>query len=49
MPAPARWRSPGTLTGTVLVTYGDVPLLRAETLSALVGEHTSRVETRSPS
>ncbi len=33
----------GDLTGTVLVTYGDVPLLRPETLQALAGEHaTSR-------
>ena len=31
----------GELTGTVLVTYGDVPLLRTETLSALAAEHTS--------
>ena len=27
------------LTGTVVVTYGDVPLLQAETLQALVTEH----------
>ena len=38
-PARARWRSPATLTGTVLVTYGDVPLLRTETLAALADEH----------
>ncbi len=29
----------GTLTGTVVVTYGDVPLLRPETLAALATEH----------
>jgi bifunctional UDP-N-acetylglucosamine pyrophosphorylase/glucosamine-1-phosphate N-acetyltransferase len=29
----------GTLTGTVLVTYGDVPLLQTSTLSALAEEH----------
>ncbi|MEV0968919.1 bifunctional UDP-N-acetylglucosamine diphosphorylase/glucosamine-1-phosphate N-acetyltransferase GlmU [Microtetraspora glauca] len=29
----------GTINGTVLVTYGDTPLLRAETLSALVERH----------
>ncbi len=33
----------GELTGTVLVTYGDVPLLRTETLQSLAAEHvTSR-------
>ncbi len=32
----------GPLTGTVVVTYGDVPLLRAETLAALAAEHTAR-------
>jgi bifunctional UDP-N-acetylglucosamine pyrophosphorylase/glucosamine-1-phosphate N-acetyltransferase len=30
---------PADLTGTVLVTYGDVPLLDSATLSALVTEH----------
>jgi bifunctional UDP-N-acetylglucosamine pyrophosphorylase/glucosamine-1-phosphate N-acetyltransferase len=30
---------PGALTGTVLVTYGDVPLLDTITLSALLAEH----------
>ena len=30
---------PGDLTGTVLVTYGDVPLLDTITLSALLAEH----------
>lgn len=30
---------PDDLTGTVLVTYGDVPLLDTETLSALLAEH----------
>lgn len=30
---------PAELTGTVLVTYGDVPLLDTATLSALVAEH----------
>ena len=30
---------PGDLTGTVLVTYGDVPLLATETLAAMVTEH----------
>ncbi|SFO21598.1 UDP-N-acetylglucosamine pyrophosphorylase /glucosamine-1-phosphate N-acetyltransferase [Pseudonocardia ammonioxydans] len=30
---------PAELTGTVLVTYGDVPLLDTATLAALVGEH----------
>lgn len=30
---------PAALTGTVLVTYGDVPLLDAETLSGLLAEH----------
>lgn len=29
----------GSVTGTVVVTYGDVPLLTAETLAALVSEH----------
>ncbi|MFI6903988.1 bifunctional UDP-N-acetylglucosamine diphosphorylase/glucosamine-1-phosphate N-acetyltransferase GlmU [Nonomuraea sp. NPDC050394] len=29
----------GTINGTVLVTYGDVPLLRAETLAALLAKH----------
>lgn len=29
----------GPLTGTVVVTYGDVPLLRSETLAALVDLH----------
>src|SRR5699024_6458960 len=29
----------GNVTGTVVVTYGDVPLLTAETLEALVAEH----------
>ncbi len=29
----------GELTGTVVVTYGDVPLLRGETLAALVAAH----------
>ncbi len=33
----------GELSGDVLVTYGDVPLLTAETLGALVGEHRSTV------
>ena len=32
---------PPELTGTVLVTYGDVPLLDTATLSSLVGEHES--------
>jgi bifunctional UDP-N-acetylglucosamine pyrophosphorylase/glucosamine-1-phosphate N-acetyltransferase len=32
----------GPLTGTVVVTYGDVPLLRPETLSALAAEHAER-------
>ena len=32
---------PGGLTGTVLVTYGDVPLLDTVTLSALLAEHGS--------
>src|SRR6185312_10086491 len=31
----------GALTGTVLVTYGDVPLLSRETLIALTSEHTA--------
>ncbi|BBF99767.1 MULTISPECIES: bifunctional UDP-N-acetylglucosamine diphosphorylase/glucosamine-1-phosphate N-acetyltransferase GlmU [Pseudonocardia] len=30
---------PSDLAGTVLVTYGDVPLLDTATLTALVGEH----------
>ncbi|GHF45282.1 bifunctional UDP-N-acetylglucosamine pyrophosphorylase/glucosamine-1-phosphate N-acetyltransferase [Amycolatopsis bartoniae] len=30
---------PADLTGTVLVSYGDVPLLDTETLSALLAEH----------
>ena len=30
----------GTLNGTVIVTYGDMPLLRPETLQALNDEHT---------
>ncbi|GAA4111138.1 bifunctional UDP-N-acetylglucosamine pyrophosphorylase/glucosamine-1-phosphate N-acetyltransferase [Enteractinococcus coprophilus] len=29
----------GSVSGTVVVTYGDVPLLTPETLSALVAEH----------
>src|SRR5699024_12147712 len=29
----------GSVTGTVVVTYGDVPLLTPETLNALVTEH----------
>ncbi|MEV4889781.1 bifunctional UDP-N-acetylglucosamine diphosphorylase/glucosamine-1-phosphate N-acetyltransferase GlmU [Nonomuraea sp. NPDC055795] len=29
----------GTINGTVLVTYGDVPLLRTETLAALLAKH----------
>ena len=29
----------GELTGTVLVTYGDVPLLQTATLTALADEH----------
>ncbi len=29
----------GELTGTVVVTYGDVPLLRTSTLAALAAEH----------
>jgi bifunctional UDP-N-acetylglucosamine pyrophosphorylase/glucosamine-1-phosphate N-acetyltransferase len=29
----------GELTGTVLVTYGDVPLLRTSTLAALAADH----------
>lgn len=29
----------GTITGTVLVTYGDVPLLRTETLAQLLEQH----------
>jgi bifunctional UDP-N-acetylglucosamine pyrophosphorylase/glucosamine-1-phosphate N-acetyltransferase len=32
---------PRGLTGPVLVTYGDVPLLRADTLSTLLAEHTA--------
>ena len=32
---------PADLAGTVLVTYGDVPLLAGETLHALVEEHTA--------
>jgi bifunctional UDP-N-acetylglucosamine pyrophosphorylase/glucosamine-1-phosphate N-acetyltransferase len=32
---------PGGITGPVLVTYGDVPLLSAETLAALMTEHTA--------
>ncbi|UOZ07847.1 bifunctional UDP-N-acetylglucosamine diphosphorylase/glucosamine-1-phosphate N-acetyltransferase GlmU [Amycolatopsis sp. WQ 127309] len=31
---------PADLTGTVLVSYGDVPLLDTETLAALLAEHT---------
>lgn len=31
----------GSLTGTVIVTYGDVPLLRGETLTALAAAHTA--------
>jgi bifunctional UDP-N-acetylglucosamine pyrophosphorylase/glucosamine-1-phosphate N-acetyltransferase len=31
--------SVGTIGGTVLVTYGDTPLLRAETLAALLERH----------
>ncbi|MFG1947854.1 bifunctional UDP-N-acetylglucosamine diphosphorylase/glucosamine-1-phosphate N-acetyltransferase GlmU [Nonomuraea sp. NPDC048826] len=29
----------GTISGTVLVTYGDVPLLRTETMAALLERH----------
>ncbi|MBB5080748.1 bifunctional UDP-N-acetylglucosamine diphosphorylase/glucosamine-1-phosphate N-acetyltransferase GlmU [Nonomuraea endophytica] len=29
----------GTINGTVLVTYGDVPLLRTETLAELLAQH----------
>ena len=32
---------PADLTGTVLVTYGDVPLLDSDTLRALLAEHAS--------
>jgi len=32
----------GALAGIVVVTYGDMPLLRAHTLRALVGEHAAR-------
>src|SRR3954464_5689380 len=32
-------RRPGPLTGTVVVTYGDVPLLSADTLRTLVDRH----------
>lgn len=32
---------PADLTGTVVVTYGDVPLLSGETLTHLVASHTS--------
>jgi len=32
----------GNLTGTVLVTYGDVPLLQTATLTALADEHAAR-------
>jgi bifunctional UDP-N-acetylglucosamine pyrophosphorylase / glucosamine-1-phosphate N-acetyltransferase len=31
----------GVMPGVVLVTYGDMPLLRAETLAALAREHTA--------
>ncbi|MFI6712097.1 bifunctional UDP-N-acetylglucosamine diphosphorylase/glucosamine-1-phosphate N-acetyltransferase GlmU [Nonomuraea sp. NPDC050478] len=31
----------GTISGTVLVTYGDVPLLRAETMAELLERHES--------
>jgi len=33
---------PGGLTGTVLVSYGDVPLLDTATLAALLAEHRER-------
>ncbi|SDI48418.1 bifunctional UDP-N-acetylglucosamine pyrophosphorylase / Glucosamine-1-phosphate N-acetyltransferase [Actinokineospora alba] len=33
---------PAKLTGTVLVTYGDVPLLDTATLTALLDEHAAR-------
>jgi bifunctional UDP-N-acetylglucosamine pyrophosphorylase/glucosamine-1-phosphate N-acetyltransferase len=32
---------PGGLDGTIVVTYGDVPLLTTETLNGLVAEHVS--------
>ena len=32
----------GAFNGPVVVTYGDMPLLRAETLAALVAEHAAR-------
>jgi bifunctional UDP-N-acetylglucosamine pyrophosphorylase/glucosamine-1-phosphate N-acetyltransferase len=32
----------GALNGIVVVTYGDMPLLRAQTLQDLVGEHAAR-------
>ena len=31
----------GVMPGTVLVTYGDMPLLRSGTLAALTREHTA--------
>jgi bifunctional UDP-N-acetylglucosamine pyrophosphorylase / glucosamine-1-phosphate N-acetyltransferase len=31
----------GVISGTVVVTYGDTPLLRAQTLASLVAEHAS--------
>ncbi|MGE5291783.1 MAG: bifunctional UDP-N-acetylglucosamine diphosphorylase/glucosamine-1-phosphate N-acetyltransferase GlmU [Micromonosporaceae bacterium] len=31
----------GVMSGTVVVTYGDTPLMRAETFNALIAEHAS--------
>ena len=38
----SRWTQLGDLDGEVVVTYGDVPMLSAETLAALLAEHRSR-------
>ena len=42
----ARWPTCRSSTGTVVVTYGDVPLLTAETLRDLLAEHAGRRQRR---
>ena len=45
---PARWTGCPQLTGTVVVTYGDVPLLTADTLRALLDDPRRAAATPSP-
>ena len=47
-PSAPSTRCPGDLDGTVLVTYGDVPLLTADTLHGLVEAHDRRARARPP-